>query len=175
MGRVIAKVRLTNLGDLVVHERKLSKDKPRSVEVEALVDTGATELCLRPEVIRALGLKKLKTVPVAAVAGSVQVGRYEPVHLELLDRDGNFDVVEVPAHVPNRLGQIPLEHMDLVVDPKRRRVIPNPAHGGVWTLEMYAAASKQGRGRKHAIPSPPRTRRGSGRGVAEKEFRALNP
>jgi predicted aspartyl protease len=162
MGRVIAKVRLTNLGDLVVHQRKLAKAKPRSVEVEALVDTGATELCLRPEVIRALGLKKLKTVPVSTVAGLVRVGRYEPVHLELLDRDGNFDVVEVPAHVPNLLGQIPLEHMDLVVDPKRRRVIPNPEHGGVWTLEMYASGSPRGPRRKRASPSPLRTRRRPG-------------
>ena len=145
MGRVIAKVRLTNLGDLIVRERKLSKDKPRSVEVETLVDTGATELCLRLDVIRALGLKKLKTVPVSTAAGRVQVGRYEPVHLELLDRFGNFDVVEVPENVPNLLGQIPLEHMDLVVDPKRRRVIPNPEHGGVWTLEMYPAATARKR------------------------------
>ena len=162
MGRVTTKIRLTNLGDQVVHERKLSRATPRSIEVEVLVDTGATELCLRPEVIRALGLKKLKTVPVATVAGTIRVGRYEPVHLELLDRDGNFDVVEVPAHVPNLLGQIPLEHMDLVVDPKRRRVIPNPEHGGVWTLEMYAAAIKHGRGRKRATPSPPRTKSGPG-------------
>src|SRR6266545_4201728 len=42
MGRVLAKVRLTNLGDLFVRERKFSKAEPRSVEVETLVDTGAT-------------------------------------------------------------------------------------------------------------------------------------
>lgn len=162
MGKVLAKVRLTNLGDLIVRERKFSKAEPQSVEVETLVDTGATELCLRPDVIRALGLKKLKTVPVSTAAGPVQVGRYEPVHLELLDRDGNFDVIEGPAHVPNLLGQIPLEHMDLVVDPKRRRVIPNPEHGGVWTLEMYAAASRHGRGRKLPRVSPQRARKRPG-------------
>lgn len=37
MGKVIVKMKLTNQGNLV-----LSKAKPRMVEIEALVDTGAT-------------------------------------------------------------------------------------------------------------------------------------
>src|SRR5438445_7077707 len=87
MGRVMAKVRLTNLGDLIVRERKLSKDQPRSIEVETLVDTGATELCLQPDVIRALGLRRVKTVRVSTAVGPAIVNRYEPVRLELLDRE----------------------------------------------------------------------------------------
>lgn len=46
MGKVIIKIKLTNLVDLHVQHRKLSKAKPREVEVEALVDTGATGLYL---------------------------------------------------------------------------------------------------------------------------------
>ena len=37
---------------------KLLKGKPRSMETEALVDTGATRLYLQSRVIRALGLRK---------------------------------------------------------------------------------------------------------------------
>lgn len=40
MGKVIVKLKLTNLIDLGVQHRKLSRTTPRTVEVEALVDTG---------------------------------------------------------------------------------------------------------------------------------------
>ena len=38
MGKVVVKIKLTNLFDLGTHHRKLSKANPRSVEVEALVE-----------------------------------------------------------------------------------------------------------------------------------------
>src|SRR5271170_471179 len=59
MGKVIIKIKLTNLFDWGVQHRKLSTAKPREVEVEALVDTGATRLYLKPSVIRALGLERV--------------------------------------------------------------------------------------------------------------------
>ena len=59
--------------------------------------------------------------------------------IELMGRHGDFGVIEVPETVPNLVGQIPLEEMDFVVDPKGRRLIPNPEHGGEWTLELYRA------------------------------------
>ena len=142
MGKVIVKLKLTNLGDMLARERKLVKDQPRSTQVEALVDTGATGLALKPSVIRALGLRKHETRRISTVAGPALLNRYEPVHVRLMDRYGNFDVVEVPEKVPNLLGQTPLEEMDLVVDPKCRRLIPNPEHGGEWMLEIYRAPSK---------------------------------
>lgn len=62
MGKVIVKIKLTNHADLVVRELKLSKRKPRSAEAEALVDTGATRLYLRPSVVKALGLKPMEEI-----------------------------------------------------------------------------------------------------------------
>ena len=141
MGKVMVRLKLTNLGDMLARERKLIKDQTRSTEVDALVDTGATGVALKPTVIRALGLRKHQTRRISTIAGPAFLNRYEPVHVRLLDRYGNFDVVEVPEHVPNLLGQTPLEEMDFVVDPKRRRLIPNPEHGGEWMLEIYRATS----------------------------------
>ncbi|MGH8244963.1 MAG: aspartyl protease family protein, partial [Gammaproteobacteria bacterium] len=56
MGKVIAKVKLTNLYDIALRARKVSKAAPRQVEVDALVDTGATRLYLKSSVIKSLGL-----------------------------------------------------------------------------------------------------------------------
>ena len=137
MGKVIIKIKLTNQSDLVVQHRKLSKAKPREVQVEALVDTGATRLYLKPSVIRALGLEKLDTVISQTSNGRAKRVVYEPVRLEVQGRYGNFDVVGVGEDVPNFLGQIPLEYLDFVVDSKNRKLIPNPDHGGQQMTEEY--------------------------------------
>ncbi len=51
-----------------------------------------------------------------------------PVELVLAGRKSLFRVVEVPNSLPNLIGQIPLEELDLVVDPRKRQVVPNPEH-----------------------------------------------
>src|SRR5271156_6237823 len=106
MGNVIVKIKLTNLFDLGVQQRNLSKAKPRAVEVEALVDTGATRLYLKPSVIRALGLEKVDNVISQTSNGPAKRAIYEPVRLEVQGRYGNFDVVNVGESVPNLVGQI---------------------------------------------------------------------
>ncbi len=137
MGKVVVKVRLTNQGDLVVVHRKLSKAKPRTVEAEALVDTGATRLYLQSSIVKALGLRKESEVQSKTTNGVRRRGVFEPVRLELMGRNGAFQVVEVDDDVPNLLGQIPLEYLDFVVDSRGQKLIPNPEHGDKQMSEEY--------------------------------------
>ena len=130
MGKVIVKVKLTNLFDQALYSRGASKKKPRWIEVQALVDTGATRLYLKPSVIKKLGLQRVDAVRSQTTNGEAIRFKYEPVQLELMGRKENFDVIEVPESVPNLLGQVPLEVLDFVVDSKAQKLIPNPAHGG---------------------------------------------
>jgi hypothetical protein len=48
-----------------------------------------------------------------------------------------MDVLEAPASTPVLIGQISLEHLDFVIDPRSQKLIGNPAHGGEHTYEMY--------------------------------------
>lgn len=137
MGKVVVRAKLTNQGDLVEIRRKFSQRKPRQVEVEALVDTGATRLYLKPSVIKALGLRKVSQIISRTTNGDRRRNVYEPVQLELMGRVGNFDVVDIDERMPNLLGQIPLEYLDLVVDPKTQTLRPNPAHGDKLMTEEY--------------------------------------
>src|SRR5580700_5316937 len=131
MGKVIVKIKLTNLKDAFLKTAGARKAKPREVEVEALVDTGATRLYLKPTVIKKLGLERTDTVRSRTTNGDVIRYKYEPVRLELMGRHENFDVVEVPEGVPNNLlGQVPLVVLDFVVDSRGQNLVPNPAHGG---------------------------------------------
>ena len=137
MGKVIVKIKLTNQADLVLQELKLLKGKPRSVEVDALVDTGATRLYLKPSVIRALGLKKMEEVESRTTNGIRPRGVYQPVRLEVMKRHGDFNVVDIDEDVPNLLGQVPLAYLDFVVDPQGQKLIPNPEHGEKQMTEEY--------------------------------------
>ncbi len=129
MGKVVEKVRVTNWGDI---ERIASSDRkaaPRSVEVEALVDTGAGLFYLQTSLIKKLGLRQIDTVRSRTMSNLLENRRVcSPVELKIAGRTGIFRVVEIPDTLPNLIGQIPLEELDLVVDLRKRKVVPNPEH-----------------------------------------------
>jgi len=129
VGKIVVRIKLTNQGDLVAAQRKLSRAKPRTVQAEALVDTGATRLYLQSSLIKALGLHQESEVQSKTANGVRRRAVFEPVRLEIMGREGVFQVVEIDDDVPNLLGQIPLEYLDFVVDPRGRKLIPNPEHG----------------------------------------------
>ncbi len=137
MGKVIVKLKLTNLIDLGVQHRKLSKSTPRTVEVKALVDTGATRLYLKPSVIRALGLEKVDEVISQTTNGPKRRAVYESVRLEVQGRAAISGVMGVEESLSNRLGNAPLLHLDFVVDSRNQKLIPNPEHGGQQMSEEY--------------------------------------
>jgi len=137
MGKVIVRLKVTNFTDLELKKLKLRKEPPRSLETEALVDTGATRLYLQHSIIKALGLRKAGHIEARTTNGLRRCAVFNPVRLEVMTRHGIFEVVEVDDDVPNLLGQIPLEHLDFVVDPKGRQLIPNPAHGDKQMTEEY--------------------------------------
>src|SRR5437867_754904 len=137
MGKIVVRIKLTNLFDRALYSRQVSKRKPRQLEVESLVDTDATRFYLKPSIIKKLGLQRVDAVRSQTTNGEAIRFKYEPVQLELMGRKENFDVIEVPETDPNLLGQVPLEVLDLVVDSKRQKLIPNPEHGGEQMTEEY--------------------------------------
>jgi len=48
------------------------------------------------------------------------------VTIEIKGRTGNFDVLAEAEGSQSLIGQVVLEVLDLVVDPRTRRLIPNP-------------------------------------------------
>jgi predicted aspartyl protease len=139
MGRVRTEVMVENMKDLWSAESgHRPPDQIRRINVkDALVDTGATTLALPTRLIQQLGLKKVTEKRVTSSNGSHQVSIYDAVRVTILDRFCTVDVMEVPDDVPVLVGQIPLEMLDLVVDPQGGRLTGNPAHGGEHVLEMY--------------------------------------
>ena len=130
MGKVIATIKLTNLKDKFLKAAGARKEKPRQLNVETLVDTGATRLYLKPSVIKRLGLERVDTVRSRTTNGDALRYKYEPVQLELMGRKEMFDVIEARRTAPNRLGKAPLALLDFVVDSKGQKLISSrPARG----------------------------------------------
>jgi predicted aspartyl protease len=138
MGRVLTEATMEHLGDLWdVTQGRMTPDQVRRITVtDALVDTGATALALPTRLIQQLGLRKVYQKRALSTKGIGEVDVYEPVRLTIQGRSGPFDVMEVPDDLPVLVGQMPLEYFDLVVDPRSRRLIGNPAHGGEHILEL---------------------------------------
>ncbi|MGO8746525.1 MAG: aspartyl protease family protein [Thermoguttaceae bacterium] len=139
MGRVLNEAAVQNLEDLWAVSRGLLRpDEARSITVtDALVDAGATLISLPTRLIRQLGLSKTSTKRVNSSAGPAEANVYEAVRLTIQNRSCTMDVLEVPDTVPVLIGQIPLEHLDLVIDIRSHALIGNPAHGGEHMYELY--------------------------------------
>ena len=139
MGRVLTDATIESIEDLwAVTRGLLPPEQARKIEVsDALVDTGATLLSLPTRLIQQLGLGRVSTKRVIASSGPTEAGMYGAVRLTIMGRSCTMDVLEVPDDVPVLIGQIPLEHLDFVVDLRGRKLTGNPAHGGEHVYEMY--------------------------------------
>ncbi len=139
MGRVLTEATIENLMDMWDCKRGLlPPEKARSISItDALVDTGATLISMPTHLIRQLGLEKTSSKRVNSSVGPAEANVYEAVRLTIQGRSCTMDVLEVPDSVPVLIGQIPLEHLDLVIDMRSHSLIGNPAHGGEHMYELY--------------------------------------
>lgn len=138
MGRISEKVIVRNYGDLLKASEYLIKEEEiRTVEVDAIVDTGATYMCLPPKKVAELGLPFHESVQIKTANGRATRRTYKGAEIELKDRSFVMEVMENDEETPALIGYLVLEAMDFVVDPKTQAVIPNPAHDGKWTADLY--------------------------------------
>ena len=129
MKKVTEKVKITNF-----------KDPSKTVEIEAVIDTGATMSVLPIDVIRKLGLEKIDEVNVRYADNTVKKKDvYGWIILEIAGRKAVFDVLAENEGAQPLIGQIVLERLDLIVEPSERKVIPNPRSPETPMIEIFMA------------------------------------
>ncbi len=95
------------------------------VDARALIDTGAMHLCVPEHVALQLQLKDTGVREVILADGQVRQVRYvSPVRIEMLGRSCVTGALVLGDQV--LLGAIPMEDMDLIIEPARLRVSVNP-------------------------------------------------
>jgi predicted aspartyl protease len=140
MGRVVVSAKIENVVELFCAQKGLlPEDQVHRLEVpDALVDTGSSHLAMPRRLIEQLGFDEPFTNYQAMTTnGMVSRGIYGPVRLTVQNRFCNVDIAEVADDCPVLIGQVPLEQLDFVVDPKGQCLIGNPRHGGQQMIELY--------------------------------------
>jgi clan AA aspartic protease len=137
LGKIIEKVIVKNFGDILkVLEGIIKEDEIRKVELEAVVDTGASFLCIPPEVIEKLGLIYSHSRRVITANGEVKRRIFAGAVIIIQGREIQMEVMENDKTTPSLIGYLVLENMDLVVDTKSQKIIPNPEHDGKWIADL---------------------------------------
>ena len=131
------RIELENLKDLHLAEAGFikSEDVRRLTIQNALVDTGATGLCLPKSLIEHLGLTPLRNIRAQTANGPAERTFYSEVKYTVLERSHSIQVTDLPEDAPVLVGHMILEALDLCVD-IQNGLIYNPAHDGEWTIKI---------------------------------------
>ena len=128
MGLVYAEIELTNSDDVALHRRGfLEEKKIKRVKLNALVDSGAYMLVINDEIRQQLELSLIQEQVFRLADDSKIKGEVVgPVEIRFENRSTTARAVVLPGATEVLLGSIPLEDLDVVIDPKRQRLIVNP-------------------------------------------------
>src|SRR2546427_11464891 len=119
---------MTNAGgEPLVRRGMMTPEQVRTYKADALVDTGAVRMVVPPQVATRLGLGvRGQRVGECADGRTEAVSVTEPLVVEIDGRDTLEEALILGDEV--LIGQTVLEKLDLFVDSRRRRLVPNPAH-----------------------------------------------
>lgn len=138
MGLVYAEIDLISVDDLVLHRRGyLDENKIKQVKVKALVDSGAYMLAINENVRAQLDLPVIeKQFGRLADETLIEFDVVGPVEVRFENRSTTVRAVVLPGSSEILLGAIPMEDMDVLIDPKRQKLIVNPEHPYVATKHL---------------------------------------
>jgi len=128
MGIVYAELELSNAMDRALYRRgNLPEKEIRKIIVTALVDSGAYMMVIPDKIRLQLGLE-IVGYELVEMANGVQekVAIGEPVEVHFENRKATVDVLVVGNDV--LLGAIPMEAMDVLINPRLQKLTVNPEH-----------------------------------------------
>jgi clan AA aspartic protease len=130
MGLTYAEIELISSDDLALRRRGYLKDEEvRRAKVSALADSGAYMLAVNEHLKAQLGLPVLGEQEAELADGShVMLEIVGPVDIRFANRETTVRAMVLPGDAEVLLGSIPMEDMDVLIDPKRQELIVNPAN-----------------------------------------------
>ncbi len=128
MGEVRVKVKLTNALDRALARRgQITEKEIRNYEADAVIDTGAVSSVVPANVMEQLGLQADGfRLAEYADGRKDRVELTEPITFDIIGRTTTEGAMVLGDEVI--IGQTILEVLDLQVDCRNKKLIPNPAH-----------------------------------------------
>ena len=97
------------------------------ITCQALVDSGAVQMCLPAELVRQLRLVEVGRVRAYTADGQEHDYRLMGIgEVEVQGRSWRGQIIEIPEGARALLGAVPLEEMDWHISLSERRLLPNP-------------------------------------------------
>ena len=124
MSLVQTEITLKNVNDILLARNGYIKEtEVRQMTIQALVDTGAWTLVINEATREKLGLDVLGTEPGTLADGTkIDYDMAGPLEVIWKNRRVTCDALVLPDAEDILLGAIPLEAMDLTVNPRRELV-----------------------------------------------------
>lgn len=128
MGIVYADLELIRGDDLaLVRAGYLPADQIQRVYVRAMVDSRATMLAIPEYVKQQLNLQPIDRLEAELADGSsMPMEVVGPIEVRFENRRTSVEALVVPNQTTVLLGAMPMEGMDVRIDPKRERLMVNP-------------------------------------------------
>ncbi len=138
MGLIHAEIELINGGDLELARRNyIDKDEVRRMHVTVLVDSGPYMLAINENIQEQLQLPVVEKRKAQLANGHiVECDVVAPVELRFKNRATTCRAMVLPGDAEPLLGAIPLEDMDVLIDPLRQELIVNPDHPYFAQMKM---------------------------------------
>jgi clan AA aspartic protease len=121
MGFIKAKIEIANSFDMGTARRgKMKKEDIRMQEIDVSVDTGAYNLSINENLVAQLGLEIIGSQSFELADGEIKkFDVAEPVEIRFKNRTTSCNPIVLPGNTEMILGCIPLEDMDVLIDPRR--------------------------------------------------------
>ena len=128
MGHVYADITLRNTVDVILAKRSNTPfENVRKMEVKALVDSGAMTLTINKSIAKQLELDVLDQIEVTLADGSYRKCDIAgPVDIRFANRSAAIRALVLPGADEVLLGVIPLEEMDVMIDPVSQQLVVHP-------------------------------------------------
>ncbi len=138
MGLIYAEIELINGGDIEMARRGyMDKDEIRRMYINTLVDTGSYMLAINENIQEQLQFPVVEKRKAQLANGHiVECDVVSHVELKFKNRRTMCNAMVLPGDAEPLLGAIPLEDMDVLINPLRQELIVNPDHPYFAQMKM---------------------------------------
>jgi len=128
VGLVYAEITIISTDDTALARRGyIEESEIRKITVNAMVDSGAHMLTINEEIRIQLDLPLMEEQEMELADGSlIKVDIVGPVDIHFENRSTTVRAAVMSQEAEVLLGAIPMEDMDVIIDPKRQKLIVHP-------------------------------------------------
>ncbi len=129
MGLVFADIEITNLKDkLLAEDGHLPKEKIRRMTVRMMAGSGAIMMAINEGIQAQMGLPIIEKMIVQLADGTpIELDVVGPLEVRFGNRTSMLRALVLPGNAEPLFGAIPMEEMDLIVDPAKQALGPHPS------------------------------------------------